>query len=128
VINDPALHWVDAPLTVIATVLRAETRQWCLDLGAHYLIDHTKSLTAQLRKIAIPEVESIAGLNATETHYPALVEALAPQGKFGLIDDPKTLDAIPPKNKSASLHWEYMFARAIFETADILRSTSCSMR
>jgi NADPH2:quinone reductase len=107
-------------LTVIATASRAETRQWCLDLGAHHVIDHTKPLVAQLRDIAIPEVELIAGLNATDTHYPALVEALAPQGRFGLIDDPKRPDATPLKNKSASLHWEFMFARALFETSDIL--------
>lgn len=107
-------------LTVIATASRAETRQWCLDLGAHHVIDHTKPLVAQLRDIAIPEVEFIAGLNATDTHYPALVEALAPQGRFGLIDDPKRLDATPLKRKSASLHWEFMFTRPVFETSGML--------
>jgi NADPH2:quinone reductase len=31
-------------LIVIATASRPETRQWCLDLGAHHVIDHpTKS-------------------------------------------------------------------------------------
>ena len=74
---------------------------------------------AQLRDIAIPEVEFIAGLNATDTHYPALVEALAPQGKFGLIDDPTSLDATELKRKSASLHWEFMFARPVFQTSDM---------
>ena len=49
-----------------------------------------------------------------------LVQVLAPQGSFGLIDDPKTLDAKVLKRKSASLHWEFMFTRAIFETHDIL--------
>ena len=107
-------------LTVIATASRPETRQWCLDLGAHHVIDHTKPLVAQLRDIAIPQVEFIAGLNATDTHYPALVEALAPQGKFGLIDDPERLDATPLKSKSASLHWEFMFARPVFQTSDML--------
>jgi NADPH:quinone reductase len=107
-------------LTVNATASRPETRQWCLDLGAHHVIDHTKPLVAQLRDIAIPEVEFIAGLNATDMHYPALVEALAPQGKFGLIDDPKRLDATPLKSKSASLHWEFMFTRPVFETSDML--------
>jgi zinc-binding alcohol dehydrogenase family protein len=107
-------------LTIIATASRPETRQWCLDLGAHHVIDHTKPLVAQLRDLGIPEVEFIAGLNATDTHYPALVEALAPQGKFGLIDDPKRLDAAPLKSKSASLHWEFMFARPVFQTSDML--------
>jgi NADPH:quinone reductase len=45
---------------------------------------------------------------------------LAPQGKLGVIDDPKTLDVKPLKRKSASLHWEFMFTRAVFNTADIL--------
>ncbi len=45
--------------------------------------------------------------------------ALAPQGKFGLIDDPMTLDARPLKSKSASLHWEFMFTRPLFETVDM---------
>jgi zinc-binding alcohol dehydrogenase family protein len=107
-------------LTVIATASRPETRQWCLDLGAHHVIDHTKPLVAQLRDIAIPEVEFIASLNATDTHYPALVDALAPQGKFGLIDDPNRLDATLLKRKSASLHWEFMFARPVFHTSDML--------
>jgi NADPH:quinone reductase len=45
---------------------------------------------------------------------------LAPQGKFDLIDDPKSLDAKLLKRKAASLHWEYMFARSFFATPDIL--------
>ena len=27
-------------LTVIATASRSETKQWCLDLGAHHVLDH----------------------------------------------------------------------------------------
>jgi NADPH2:quinone reductase len=106
-------------LTVIGTASRPETRRWCLDLGAHHVIDHTKPLVAQLRDIAIPEVEFIASLTATDTHYPALVEALAPQGKLGLIDDPQRLDVTLLKRKSASLHWEFMFARPVYQTPDM---------
>jgi NADPH:quinone reductase-like Zn-dependent oxidoreductase len=73
-----------------------------------------------MEAIGIPEVELIAGLTATDIHYPALIEVLAPQGKFGLIDDPKTLDANPLKRKAASLHWEFMFARSLFNTPDML--------
>jgi NADPH2:quinone reductase len=107
-------------LTVIATASRPETQQWCLDLGAHHVIDHSKSLAEQLRALGTPEVEYIASLTATETHYPALVEVLAPQGKIGIIDDPKALDAKPLKRKAASLHWEFMFARSLFGTPDMI--------
>jgi NADPH2:quinone reductase len=107
-------------LIVIATASRPETRQWCLDLGAHHVIDHTKPFAEQLAAIGSPEVEFIASLTATATHYPALVGVLAPQGKFGLIDDPVSLDATPLKRKAASLHWEFMFTRSLFETPDMI--------
>jgi NADPH2:quinone reductase len=107
-------------LTVIATASRPETKQWCLHLGAHHVIDHSKSFAEQLRAIGIPEVGCIASLTGTDTHFLNLVDVLAPQGKFALIDDPESLDARPLKRKSASLHWEFMFARSLFNTPDIL--------
>ena len=57
-------------LIVIATASRPETRQWCLDLGAHHVIDHTKPFAEQLAALGSPEVEFIASLTATATHYP----------------------------------------------------------
>jgi NADPH:quinone reductase len=107
-------------LRVIATASRPETKQWCLDLGAHDVIDHTKPLAEQLGTLGSPEVEYIASLIGTDKHYPGLIGVLAPQGKFGLIDDPPTLDAKPLKRKSASLVWEFMFARSLFTTADMV--------
>jgi NADPH:quinone reductase len=107
-------------LNVIATASRPETREWCLNLGAHHVVDHSQPFGPQLQAIHTPQVEYIASLNGTEGHYSSLIEVLAPQGKFGLIDDPKTLDARPLKRKAASLHWEFMFARPVFNTPDIL--------
>ena len=48
-----------------------------------------------------------------------MINALQPQGKLALIDDPQSLDVVPLKVKSLSLHWEFMFTRSMFETADI---------
>jgi NADPH:quinone reductase len=106
-------------LTVIATASRETTQRWCLDLGAHHVIDHSQPLPPQLEAIGIPAVEYIASLNATDQHYPALLNVLAPQGHFGLIDDPATLDVLPLKQKSGTLHWEFMFTRSLFQTADL---------
>lgn len=106
-------------LTVIATASRPETRQWCLDLGAHHVIDHSKSIEDELLRIGIPEVERIASLTATATHYPVLVKVLTPQGRLGVIDDPPSLDARLLKRKSASLNWEFMFTRPVFKTSDM---------
>ena len=107
-------------LMVIATASRPETQAWCIELGAHQVIDHTKPFAEQLSSIGYPQVNLIASLTATGHHYPTVVDVLAPQGKFGLIDDPDTLDALPLKRKAASLHWEFMFARSLFNTPDIL--------
>ena len=107
-------------LTVIATASRPETRAWCEKLGAHHVIDHSKPLADQLRAIGHAEVALIASLTGTDQHYPEVPAIIAPQGKFGLIDDPKSLDASLLKRKAASLHWESMFTRAIFETPDMI--------
>jgi zinc-binding alcohol dehydrogenase family protein len=107
-------------LTVIGTASRQETSDWVLSLGAHHVIDHSKSLVAELKRIGFPAVTHVASLTQTESHFPEIVEILAPQGKFGLIDDPKVLDVMPIKRKSISVHWELMFTRPLFATADMV--------
>jgi len=106
-------------LTVIGTASRPETQAWVRDLGADHVIDHAKPIAAELARIGFPTVDYIVSLTQTEAHFPQIVEAIAPQGKFGLIDDPAALDVMKLKRKSVSLHWELMFTRALFETADM---------
>lgn len=106
-------------LTVIATASRPETRAWCLELGAHHVINHHEPLAPQLQALGMAQVDRIASLNGTEQHFPALVEVLAPEGQFSLIDDPKHLEVGLLKRKAASLHWEFMFTRALFQTANM---------
>ncbi len=106
-------------LTVIATASRPETIEWCLDLGAHHTIDHTEPLPAELKRIGIPEVNYVASLTQTAKHYPSMPDLIAPQGAFGLIDDPGSLDIMPLRRKCVSAHWEGMFTRSTFTTPDI---------
>jgi zinc-binding alcohol dehydrogenase family protein len=106
-------------LTVIATASRPETIEWVKAMGAHHVIDHRQPLDEGLKAIGFPSVPYIAGLTNTDRHLPAIVEALAPQGHFALIDDPKVLDVAPFKRKSASVHWEFMYTRSLFGTADM---------
>jgi NADPH2:quinone reductase len=107
-------------LHIIATASRPETRDWCLALGAHSIIDHTKSMPEQIENLGVPPINYVASLNATEEHYPALVELLAPQGRIGVIDDPETLDSKPLKRKAATISWELMFTRSMFQTPDMV--------
>jgi zinc-binding alcohol dehydrogenase family protein len=106
-------------LTVVATASRPETVQWVLQMGAHHVINHTQSLAGQVNGLGVPPVKYIASLTATARNFAPLVELLAPQGRLGLIDDPAMLDVVPLKRKSASLHWEFMFARSMWETPDM---------
>ena len=107
-------------LTVIGTASRPETQAWVKELGAHHVIDHSKPLAQELNAIGFATVDTIVSLTQTETHLPQIVEAIAPQGKFGLIDDPKALDVMPFKRKSVSIHWEMMATRSMFQTADMV--------
>jgi len=107
-------------MTVVGTASRPESQEWVREAGAHYVINHSKPLSEELAAVGINEVTHVASLNSTAEHYAEIIKALAPQGKFALIDDPETLDARPLKAKSISLHWEFMFTRSMFETSDMI--------
>ncbi|WP_339493097.1 zinc-binding alcohol dehydrogenase family protein [Pseudomonas sp. EA_15y_Pfl2_R67] len=107
-------------LKVIGTASRALTQDWVHSLGADRVIDHSQPLSEVLKEAGQPQVTHVASLTQTDQHLDQLVEALAPQGKLALIDDPKALDVTKLKRKSLSLHWEFMYTRSLFETADML--------
>jgi len=111
-------------LTVIATASRPETRDWCLTLGAHHVVDHGAGLVAGIAALDSPPVAYVASLTHTDRHFAAVAEVVAPQGKVALIDDPEPIDVRILKTKSVSLHWEMMFTRSMFQTPDMQPSTS----
>lgn len=106
-------------LKVIGSASREQTQAWVRELGAHAVVDHSQPLSAELKRIGAGQVTHVASLTQTDAHLDQLVEALAPQGKLALIDDPKSLDVTKLKRKSLSLHWEFMYTRSLFETADM---------
>ncbi|UZD96087.1 zinc-binding alcohol dehydrogenase family protein [Pseudomonas corrugata] len=107
-------------LKVIGTASRPQTQDWVRDLGADLVIDHSQPLSVVMKEAGQPQVTHVASLTQTDQHLDQLVEALAPQGKLALIDDPKSLDVSKLKRKSLSLHWEFMYTRSLFETADMI--------
>ena len=108
-------------LTIIATASRPETQEWVKELGAHYVVDHSKSLSEQIAALNIGAPGFVFSTNYSETYVPQIVEFIAPQGRFGLIDDPEVFDIMPFKAKAVSIHWELMFTRSLFTTDDIAR-------
>lgn len=108
------------PLTVIGTASRPETQAWVKELGAHHVIDHSRPIAEELERIGIPAVDYVVSLAHTLAHMDQIVRAVAPQGKFGLVDDPAVVDIAPFKTKSVSVHWEMMFTRSLFTTKDMV--------
>jgi NADPH:quinone reductase len=106
-------------VTVIATASRPETQAWVKELGAHHVIDHAKPIADQVRALGIGAPGFVFSTTETHRHFPEIVELIAPQGRFGLIDDPAQLDVVAFKRKSVSVHWEFMFTRSMFATADM---------
>ena len=106
-------------LTVIATASRPETIAWVKEMGAHHVIDHTLPLAQQVAALGLGAPAFVFSTTQTDQHLEAIAELIAPQGRFGLIDDPMTLDINRFKRKSVSVHWEFMFTRSFFNTVDI---------
>lgn len=106
-------------LTVIATASRPETQDWVRECGAHHVIDHRQPLSPQVVALGLGAPGFVFSTTQTDAHFADIVELVAPQGRFGLIDDPAELNAIPLKRKAVSLHWELMFTRSLFGTPDM---------
>ena len=106
--------------TIIATASRESSQAWVKKLGADHVVDHTKPLQPQIEDLGIGQVTHIASLNGTEAYFESYTDLLAPFGKIAMIDDPgKPLDVMKLKLKSQSLHIEFMFARSMFNAADM---------
>ncbi|KHT44911.1 NADPH:quinone reductase [Alteromonas marina] len=105
--------------TVIATASRESSKNWVQELGADYVVDHSQPMAEQIKALNVGEVTHVASLNNTHQYIDTYVEVMKPKGKLALIDDPESLDVAKLKQKSLSLHWEFMFTRSMFETDDM---------
>ncbi|MDB5557365.1 MAG: zinc-binding alcohol dehydrogenase family protein [Enterovirga sp.] len=106
-------------LTVIGTASRPETRAWVQGLGAHHVVDHAKPRAAEIEALGLGAVPFVFSTTQTDKHLAEIGKLIAPQGRFGLIDDPGPLDISLFKQKSVSTHWEFMYTRPVFATADM---------
>ncbi|MFT5258672.1 MAG: NADPH2:quinone reductase [Saprospiraceae bacterium] len=109
-----------AGLVVLATASRAETTDWVKDLGADHVVNHRESLVDQVRALGFQFVDHIAIFNDMR-HWSAMVELIRPLGGIVAIDNtnsPMPMEIM--KTKAASLHWEFMFARAMHQTPDMI--------
>jgi zinc-binding alcohol dehydrogenase family protein len=110
-----------AGLTVIATASRMETIAWVEELGADYVVNHREPLLEQVQALGFKYVDHIAIFNDMR-HWDAAVELIRPQGAIVSIDDTHLpMPMAGMKTKAASLHWEFMFARSMHQTPDMIQ-------
>ncbi|MEO7067091.1 MAG: zinc-binding alcohol dehydrogenase family protein [Rhodanobacter sp.] len=109
-----------AGFIVIASASRVETSAWCRAMGAQHIINHREPLAPQLRTLGFDQVDAVLNLADTDHYWDAIGQLLAPQGHVGLIVEPAGALKIgdPYKTKCIGIHWEFMFARPRFKTAD----------
>ena len=118
-----------AGFTVVATASRESSAEWCKKMGAQHVIDHRRPLRAQLEAIGIKQVDAIGCFTGAEAYWPQLADVIAPQGRIGLVVGMRSpLDLELIKNKSASVHWEFMFTRSMFGTPDLIRQHQILLR
>jgi NADPH:quinone reductase len=104
--------------TIIGTGSRPESQAFALELGAHHMVDH-QTLTRDVRAVAPEGVDYIFSPHSAG-NVEAFADLLVPGGAVTAIDEPEDLDLLALKAKSITWHWEFMFTRPLFETADMV--------
>ena len=111
----------NSQIKVIATASREDSAQWCRDRGADLVVNY-RDLQGELAKHDITFVDYIFILNDTDGHWAAVSELIAPQGHIcTIVENDHPLDQSKLKSKSAALHWEFMYTRSMYQTADMAR-------
>ena len=109
-----------AGLVVFATASRPETIAWVKELGADHVVNHRQPLVEQIRALGVQYIDHIAIFNDMR-HWHEAVELIRPQGHIVSIDQTDLpLPMAGMKTKAAALHWEFMFARAMYNTPDMI--------
>jgi zinc-binding alcohol dehydrogenase family protein len=103
--------------TIVATASRPESQQWCSDLGAHHVIDHSRDLGEQLKSIGYETVPYILNCSNNAPYWKAMSELISPEGSICLVASTKAkLDLDLYMAKSVRINYELMFTRSMFGT------------
>ena len=109
-------------LKVIATASRTKSSMWIKQMGAQHVVNHRNPVDEELKDIGIDAVDFILCLNNTDQHFPAMANAIKPQGKIcTIVENAAPLEIGLLKAKSATFVWEFMFTRSMFKTEDMVR-------
>lgn len=116
-------------LHVVATASRAGSRDHCLAMGAHAVIDHKAPLHPQLKALGRPQVGYVLCLADPSAVWSDLAQLLAPHGHLCcLVEASAPLDMNLFRAKSLSFSWEGVFTRAMFKTPDMAEQQAILQR
>lgn len=108
-------------LTVIATASRRESIEWVKELGADHVINHREPLRPQVEALGMKYVDYIALFNDTDGHWDAAADLVRPQGRMvSIVENKGPLKQDEMKQKAAMFSWEFMFARSMYQTPDMI--------
>lgn len=108
---------------VVSTASRSESSDWCREMGADLVIDHTKDIETQLASAGIHHVDMVLSTAKTAEHLGWIAKVLRPFGHLSVVDFSPSLDANALMLKSLSLHLEMVFSRILHGT-DVHRQSS----
>lgn len=110
-----------AGLTVIASASRSETIAWVRKSGADKVVNHHHNLVTEVRKLGFRYVDYILNLNDLDGHWDEIAELIKPAGKVGAItENERGIDLQKLTKKCASFHWEWMYSKSYYHTADMI--------
>ena len=98
---------------IIATASRPESREWCRKMGADLVIDHTNDIEKQLASSNIAAVDLVLSTAKTVENLGWIARILRPFGHLCMVDGSPSLDISGLMMKSASVHTEMVFSRAL---------------
>ncbi|MFC6981759.1 zinc-binding alcohol dehydrogenase family protein [Microbulbifer taiwanensis] len=106
-----------AGIPVTATASRAQSRDWCRQMGATDVIDH-----AELAQWPEASFARILCCHDTDRYFDTMARLVAPQGLICALSSTKEPHQLQPlMSKSAGFVWEFMFTRSQYHTADMGR-------
>lgn len=107
-------------LTIVTTASLPEGEARARSLGAHHVIDYRQPLDKAYAALGVGAPGFVFSTTDTKEHLPEIGRLIGPQGRIACIDDPDMLDIVELKSKMLSVHWEFMFGRAMYQTADMI--------
>lgn len=110
-----------AGLVVYATASRPESVEWCRQLGADHVLDHT-DLLAAAERAGVQEFDYIFNTQDTAGYWEATAKLIRPEGRIcSIVEATTPLNVTLLMQKSATFVWELMFTRSIFRRPEMVR-------